>query len=131
MENIRPQVAGRGAAIRPPSRFDTTTRVLALDTVEVDAPTADPHPDTQFLPDSRTKSVVTENDSPDIGFRFSVNPYRGCEHGCTYCYARPTHEFLGYDVVMMKRWTNRVEQGIASSISERTTAPLPRLTGRL
>jgi DNA repair photolyase len=97
MENTRLQPAGRGSLIRPPSRFDPTTRVLALDTVEVDAPTADTHPDTRFLPDRRTKSVVTENDSPDIGFRFSLNPYRGCEHGCAYCYARPTHEYLGYD----------------------------------
>jgi DNA repair photolyase len=40
---------------------------------------------------------VTENVSPDVGFRFSLNPYRGCEHGCSYCYARPTHEYLGYD----------------------------------
>ena len=38
---------------------------------------------------------MTENDSPDVGFRFSLNPYRGCEHGCSYCYARPTHEYLG------------------------------------
>jgi DNA repair photolyase len=51
---------------------------------------------TRFVTD-RSKSVVTENDSPDVGFRFSLNPYRGCEHGCPYCYARPTHEYLGFD----------------------------------
>jgi DNA repair photolyase len=49
---------------------------------------------TAFFPD-RSRSIVTENDSPDIPFRYSINPYRGCEHGCSYCYARPTHEFLG------------------------------------
>jgi DNA repair photolyase len=54
------------------------------------------NPATAFLPD-RARSVVTENASPDVGFRYSVNPYRGCEHGCPYCYARPTHEYLGLD----------------------------------
>ncbi len=41
------------------------------------------------------RSIVSENDSPDIPFRFSVNPYRGCAHACAYCYARPSHEYLG------------------------------------
>jgi DNA repair photolyase len=43
-----------------------------------------------------SQSIVTYNDSPDIPFRASINPYRGCEHGCSYCYARPTHEYLGF-----------------------------------
>ncbi len=43
-----------------------------------------------------TKSILSKNDSPDLGFRFSVNPYRGCYHGCAYCYARPSHEYLGF-----------------------------------
>lgn len=50
---------------------------------------------TEYLIDS-TKSVLASNDSPDTGFRYSINPYRGCEHGCIYCYARPSHEFLGF-----------------------------------
>src|SRR5581483_5782499 len=50
---------------------------------------------TEYIPD-RTRTVVTENASPDVGFRYSINPYRGCSHGCAYCYARPTHEYLGY-----------------------------------
>jgi|SRR5579883_179075 len=97
MGNIRSQISGRGSIIRPPSRFDTITRV-PLDTVELDAEelAARSNPATEFISD-RAKSVVTENDSPDVGFRYSVNPYRGCEHGCSYCYARPTHEYLGYD----------------------------------
>ena len=49
---------------------------------------------TEFLPD-RSRTVISHNDSPDIGFRYSINPYRGCEHGCAYCYARPSHEYLG------------------------------------
>ena len=46
--------------------------------------------------EERAKSILSENDSPDVGFRWSVNPYRGCFHACAYCYARPTHEYLGY-----------------------------------
>ncbi len=46
--------------------------------------------------EEHARSILSENDSPDIGFRWSVNPYRGCQHGCAYCYARPTHEYLGW-----------------------------------
>ncbi len=53
----------------------------------------DPAPTTQFFRDN-TRSILTTNDSPDIPFTYSLNPYRGCEHGCIYCYARPTHEWL-------------------------------------
>lgn len=58
--------------------------------LEVPAPPAD-----LVLIDDHSRSIVAENDSPDVGFRFSVNPYRGCLHGCAYCYARPSHEYLG------------------------------------
>ncbi len=51
-------------------------------------------PTTYFLDNS--KSILAHNDSPDLGFNYSINPYRGCEHGCIYCYARPTHEYLGF-----------------------------------
>src|SRR3979490_2306250 len=44
----------------------------------------------------RARSIISHNDSPDVGFDSSINPYRGCEHGCAYCYARPTHEYLGF-----------------------------------
>ncbi len=54
-----------------------------------------PPPKTQYFIDS-SKSIIAENDSPDLPFDYSVNPYRGCEHGCVYCYARPFHEYLGY-----------------------------------
>jgi len=53
----------------------------------------DEGPETRLYED-RSKSILAENDSPDVPFRFSLNPYRGCEHGCVYCYARPTHEYL-------------------------------------
>lgn len=57
-------------------------------------PELTPDPRTEYIPDS-SRTVLTYNDSPDVGFNASVNPYRGCEHGCIYCYARPTHEYLG------------------------------------
>ncbi len=78
---------GRGAGGNPRGRFER----LALDRLEP-APT---RVETRFLVDS-SRSIIAENDSPDVGFDASINPYRGCEHGCAYCYARPTHEYLGY-----------------------------------
>lgn len=54
-----------------------------------------PQAKTQFFEDA-SKSIISKNDSPDLSFEFSVNPYRGCGHACAYCYARPTHEYLGF-----------------------------------
>ncbi|MBP3956536.1 PA0069 family radical SAM protein [Gemmata sp. G18] len=98
MGDARIDAVGRGSNLRPINRFDSTSRVSALDVIEPDADdlAALSNPATEFISD-RTKSVVSENDSPDVGFRYSLNPYRGCEHGCSYCYARPTHEYLGFD----------------------------------
>jgi DNA repair photolyase len=83
--------AHRGAADNPPNRFEKIH-------LEPDAdwnPDEDILPRTQFFKD-HSKTVIARNDSPDVGFQASLNPYRGCEHGCSYCYARPTHEFLGF-----------------------------------
>src|SRR6186713_2003834 len=46
--------------------------------------------------EDQTQEILSANDSPDLSFRYSVNPYRGCAHGCVYCYARPSHEYLGF-----------------------------------
>ncbi len=69
----------------------------------------DPDPRTRIVEDS-SRSAFAVNDSPDIPFTHSINPYRGCEHGCSYCYARPTHEYLGFNagidfesVILVKR----------------------------
>jgi DNA repair photolyase len=88
---------GRGAAENPTNRFEKLAVELDPDADEpgdvCDAD--DPAPiATEFLRDA-SRSIVARNQSPDVGFDASVNPYRGCEHGCTYCYARPTHELLG------------------------------------
>jgi len=82
---------GRGATVNPPNRFESVSLERDVDW----DPKEDPAPRTQFLRDL-SKTVITYNDSPDIPFRASLNPYRGCEHGCAYCYARPFHEYLGF-----------------------------------
>jgi DNA repair photolyase len=76
----------RGAATNPPNRFELTC---------YEAPAEPAPPPATVLFHDRTRSILAHNDSPDVGFDTSVNPYRGCEHGCCYCYARPTHEYLG------------------------------------
>jgi DNA repair photolyase len=82
---------GRGATDNPANRFERLHVVAAETWHDSD----DPSPRTVFLRDA-TRTIVATNDSPDVGFDASVNPYRGCEHGCIYCYARPTHEYLGF-----------------------------------
>lgn len=89
------KVTGRGANLNPKNRFEkSNTEIDVLGPAFPDE-TEFPLLRTEFRRDF-SKSIVSENDSPDIGFRYSVNPYRGCEHGCAYCYARPTHEYLGF-----------------------------------
>lgn len=82
---------GRGSSISPKNRFEKLA--IELDEEFAAEVTA---PKTQFLVDD-TQSLITTNDSPDIPFRSSFNAYRGCEHGCAYCYARPFHEYLGFN----------------------------------
>jgi DNA repair photolyase len=85
-------IKGRGASLNPHNKFEKFSYTLELDDDLIKDQTK---PKTEFFHDT-TKSIISENNSPDIGFRYSVNPYRGCEHGCAYCYARPSHEYLGY-----------------------------------
>jgi DNA repair photolyase len=95
MVEFRKNIKGRGASSQPANRFNSLN--VELDPQDWDNYLEEEKPllRTQFLRDA-SKTIVTENKSPDVGFTFSVNPYRGCEHGCAYCYARPTHEYLGY-----------------------------------
>jgi len=102
-----PAIRGRGASWSPANRFEK----LHVDLSDVDVVQADredeppqngddvskdrPRRETQFFRDG-TKTIITHNNSPDVGFEKSLNPYLGCEHGCIYCYARPTHEYLGF-----------------------------------
>ncbi|MBI4565229.1 MAG: PA0069 family radical SAM protein [Planctomycetes bacterium] len=90
MDFSQPGIKGRGAAENPPNRFEEIEYAPDPQAAEEDQPA----PGTRFFKD-RSKSIIATNDSPDVGFSASLNPYRGCEHGCVYCYARPTHEYLG------------------------------------
>ncbi len=89
---VRPR-KGRGAASNDSGRFEAERRVAFDDGWG----TADeePAPLTTTLSVDSTRTIIARNDSPDIGFDRSINPYRGCEHGCIYCYARPSHAYLG------------------------------------
>jgi DNA repair photolyase len=89
-------IKGRGAAIQPANPYVSIRLEGDFEHVADDADYLAQlgRPPTQYFPDE-SQSIVTENDSPDVGFRYSVNPYRGCSHGCSYCYARPYHEYLG------------------------------------
>lgn len=82
---------GRGASHNPGNRFIPLNYEEDPGRLDPDGPA----PRTDFFRDS-SQSIITSNDSPDLGFTHSVNPYRGCEHGCVYCYARPYHEYLGF-----------------------------------
>jgi DNA repair photolyase len=101
MKRPLPQIRSRGTPLNPPGRFEP----LSLEATPGDP--WEPEGGWEVDPDGRdriptrvfrdaTRSVLTRNHSPDVGFDWSLNPYRGCEHGCVYCYARPTHEYLGF-----------------------------------
>ena len=92
MKPLATTIKGRGAADNPGVRFDTFTRERESPEPAVE----------EALPPPRTiitlqlaKSIVSRNESPDVPFSQSINPYQGCEHGCVYCFARPTHAYLG------------------------------------
>lgn len=93
---VPPSLKGRGSTSGPANRFEAVRTEVDFEQVEDDEALAAlaRRVVTEFLPDA-SGSIITSNDSPDVPFRFSLNPYRGCEHGCAYCYARPTHEYLG------------------------------------
>lgn len=92
----RPTAKGRGSQVNPPNRFGQQYAEIDLEFLEHDAESlAALHaPHTEFLPD-HSRSIVAENDSPDIPFRYSLNPYRGCEHGCSYCLSGDTPILMG------------------------------------
>lgn len=84
-------IRGRGASDNPANRFEDRYTDYNLNEETGEKPSQE----TKLIRDD-TKDILSKNDSPDIPFTYGLNPYRGCEHGCIYCYARPTHEFLGF-----------------------------------
>ena len=119
----RGAINGRGASWSPANRFEK----LHVDLTEVDFVDEDPEAEekprraTQYFSD-KTKTIIAHNQSPDVGFESSINPYRGCEHGCIYCFARPTHEYLGFSAgldfesrIMVKRDAPRLLEHELSS----------------
>ncbi|HXY60797.1 MAG TPA: PA0069 family radical SAM protein [Chthoniobacterales bacterium] len=101
----REAIRGRGASWSPANRFeklhvdftdpDVVDEFPKQGVASKDGIEAVPSIKTQYFRDA-TKTIVARNQSPDVGFETSINPYRGCEHGCIYCFARPTHEYLGF-----------------------------------
>ena len=105
MEDARKRQApikGRGAASQVAGRFEKAVAhgeddgwgSVYANAADDNTDTVEPHPATRVT-EERARSVLSHNDSPDVGFSQSLNPYRGCEHGCVYCFARPTHAYLG------------------------------------
>lgn len=86
------KIKGRGANYNPKNRFEQTHYELLDEAVEEQHSTKIV---TQYFLDT-SKTILAKNSSPDIPFTYDINPYRGCEHGCIYCYARPSHEYLGF-----------------------------------
>jgi DNA repair photolyase len=120
---------GRGAVRDLPNRFQKLAMDLDPDVVQSD-PDAEgealPNPKTTFL-DDQSETIIVKNDSPDVGFGAGINPYRGCEHGCAYCYARPYHEYLGFSAgldfetkIMVKR---RAAELLRSELSKKKYEP--------
>jgi DNA repair photolyase len=117
---------GRGAAVNPANRFE----LICYEHDAGDPPDDSPGPVTQFFRD-RTRTILAHNDSPDVGFDTSINPYRGCEHGCAYCYARPTHEYLGFSAGLDFETKILVKEDAAQLLRRELTSPKwqPRLIG--
>ena len=91
-ERSRPY-KGRGATINPEGRFESATRER-IDDGWQGAEQCDVPRTHTLVTAERVKTIISRNKSPDVAFNLSINPYRGCEHGCTYCFARPTHAYL-------------------------------------
>jgi len=93
MPTLANSVRGRGAHSNATGRFESLVREVFDDGWTPDD--AEPHQLTTEVHPEKARTIITRNDSPDIGFDQSINPYRGCEHGCIYCYARPAHAYMG------------------------------------
>lgn len=119
-----------GSNIDPPNRFESIQREVDWEQLEWEPEyqQALTHRRIEYIEDA-SQSIVTENNSPDIPFRYSLNPYRGCAHACSYCYARPGHEYLGFNAgldfetkIVIKREAPRL---LREFLSKRNWKPEP------
>src|SRR5687767_6414119 len=109
---------GRGAAHNPPNRFEE----IHLEPGEDWNPDEEGTLKTQLFRDT-TQTFITRNNSPDVGFETSINPYRGCCHGCIYCFARPTHEYLGFSAGLDFETRVLVKQDAPELLRKELAAP--------
>jgi DNA repair photolyase len=115
---LRREISGRGTGENPPNRYDEL-HVELDDAEEEDGGAEVP---TLFYKDS-SRTILAENDSPDVGFKYSLNPYRGCEHGCIYCYARPSHEYLGFSAGLDFERRIMVKENAPALLREKLSSP--------
>jgi DNA repair photolyase len=115
-----PRPRGRGAPSNASGRFEVYARVAEPDgwTEVEDLPPLVTH-----VTQERAKTIITRNDSPDIGFDRSINPYRGCEHGCVYCFARPSHAYMGLSPGLDFESRLFVKLGAAELLERELSAP--------
>jgi DNA repair photolyase len=143
MQGYRGAIHGRGAADNPPNRFDKLTYNADPEASDLDAP----RPATEFLRD-RSRSILSRNESPDVGFNVSINPYRGCEHGCVYCLSPHTpilyadmawrpigqvkvgHELVGFDEFPEPRRTRKFRKAFVQAVRCSTQTTLRLITSR-
>jgi len=111
---------GRGAASNKTGRFESKARAAVDDgwgsLGEIEALRTEVHTE-------RPRAIITRNDSPDISFDRSINPYRGCEHGCIYCFARPTHAYMGLSAGLDFETRLFVKEGAAQLLARELSAP--------
>src|SRR5438309_11037137 len=116
----RADLPARGTEANPPNRYEPAH--VGLEPDEGDDAYGPPAQPTVLYRDT-SRSILAENDSPDVGFRFSLNPYRGCEHGCVYCYARPSHEYLGFSAGLDFERRIMVKENAPELLREALSAP--------
>lgn len=125
---MQTEIKGRGSHLNLPNRFEQ----IYIDQTSheydefFEIPEEEKKIPTIFYND-HSKTILSKNQSPDLGMEYSINPYRGCEHGCIYCYARPTHEYLGFSAgldfeskIMVKRDAAKL---LAEAFSKKSWQP--------
>ena len=125
---FHPPVRGRGATENPGGRFERHATEIDADAYETSRQSeeidcsGEMQLTTQTFRDT-SKTILSTNDSPDLAMDMTINPYRGCEHGCIYCYARPTHEYLGHSVGIDFETKIYIKDDAARLLSEKLQSP--------